>query len=74
MAEMSEGAGGAGRPIGRMDRCPGVEHAGWLEQMVVDREDRGADWGRLGIGQQAVHLALAPVQPDGGADHDEKLT
>ena len=41
---------------------PTVEHPGRLDEVVVDRDQRVEHRTRLGVGQQPVQLALAPVQ------------
>ncbi len=57
-----DGLDDPGRERLEATREPTVEHPGGLDEVVVDR-DQGVEHGpRLRIGEQAVELALAPVQ------------
>src|SRR5262249_57253887 len=41
---------------------PTFEHPGWLDEVVVGREERVPDVARLGVGLEPVRLALLPIQ------------
>src|SRR5207249_475572 len=50
-----------------------LEHVGWLDEMIVDREQGVTDLARLGIGLEPMGLALAPVEPDRVGHTDNRL-
>src|SRR2546423_1614782 len=48
---------------------PSFEHVWRFHEVVVNREERVANGPRLGIVEQAMRLALAPVQANGVGRH-----
>ncbi len=50
-----------GRPVLKGGGQPALEHVRGLDEMVVDRDDRVADVGRLRIGQQAGCRSMVSV-------------